>query len=80
MPDEDLVATLFRLDVDRVRAVRRSVSGTTRCPECDAANPADRRTCRSCGSRLYPAEEEDEKMRVLDKLLGRDKEDKQPEA
>lgn len=75
MPDEDLAATLFRLNVDRVRAVRRSVSGTTRCPECGSANPADRRTCRVCGSRLYPVEEEDEKTYVLDKLLGKDTED-----
>jgi uncharacterized paraquat-inducible protein A len=76
MPDEELAATLFRLDVDRVRAVRRAASGTTRCPECDAVNPADRRTCKACGSRLYPVEEEDEKMYILDKLKGKDTEDK----
>ncbi len=75
MPDEDMAATLFRLDVDRVRAVRRAASGVTRCPECDAVNQADRRTCKACGSRLYPVEEENEKMHILDKLRGKDSED-----
>jgi hypothetical protein len=71
MPDEHLAATLLRIDVDRVRAVRRATSGTTRCPQCDAPNPADRRTCRACGSRLYPVEEEDDRMYVYEKLTGK---------
>lgn len=71
MPDEDLAATLFRIDVDRIRAVRRAASGTTRCPECDKVNPADRRFCIACGAKLYPAEEEDDKMYVYDKLTGK---------
>ena len=75
MPDEDLAATLFRIDVDRIRAVRRAASGMTRCPECDAANPADRRTCKACGARLYPIEEEDERMYVLEKLTGKKNEE-----
>jgi uncharacterized paraquat-inducible protein A len=76
MPDEDLVATLYRLDVDRVRAVRRAVSGTTRCPECDAVNPASQRTCKACGSRLYPVEEENERMYVYEKLTGKGDDDR----
>jgi rRNA maturation endonuclease Nob1 len=75
MPDEDLAATLFRLDVDRIRAVRRAASGTTRCPECDAVNPADRRFCKACGSKLYPVEEHNERMHVYEKLTGKDKGD-----
>ena len=74
MPDEDLAATLLRVNVDRIRAVRRAASGVTRCPECDAVNPADRRTCKACAARLYPVEEEDEKMYVYDKLTGKDSE------
>lgn len=73
MPDEHLAATLLRVDVDRIRAVRRAASGVTRCPQCDAVNPADRRICKACGSRLYPVEEEDEKTYVFDKLTGKDR-------
>lgn len=72
MPDADLAATLFRVDVDRIRAVRRVASGATRCPQCDSVNPADRRFCKNCGARLYPVEEENEKMYLLEKLKGND--------
>jgi len=37
------------------------VSGVTRCPNCDKVNPAENRFCQYCGTRLYPAEEEEEK-------------------
>ena len=51
--------------MDRIRAMRRIMSGVTRCPECDAINPANQRVCIKCGRRLYPAEEEEENRRIL---------------
>jgi ribosomal protein L40E len=48
------IATLYRLDPDKIAAVRRAISGTTRCPECDALNPADQQRCEKCGAKLYP--------------------------
>jgi rRNA maturation endonuclease Nob1 len=71
MPDEHVAATLLRVDVDRIRAVKRAISGLTRCPECDSMNPADRRMCKACGARLYPVEEEDDRMYVYEKLTGK---------
>lgn len=53
-------ATLTRTDVDRLRALRRIASGVTRCPECDARNPAGNRFCQECGAKLYPVEEEND--------------------
>ena len=70
MPREHLAATLYRLDVDRVRAVQRAASGKTSCPQCHAVNPADRRFCKACNAKLYPAEEEDDRMYLLEKLKG----------
>lgn len=48
------IATLYRLDPDKLAAVRRAVSGMTRCPECDALNRADQPRCERCGAKLYP--------------------------
>jgi methionyl-tRNA synthetase len=48
------IATLYRLDPDKLAAVRRAVSGMTRCPECDALNRADQPRCEKCGAKLYP--------------------------
>ena len=48
------IATLYRLDPDRIAAVRRAISGMTRCPECDAQNRADQPRCDKCGAKLYP--------------------------
>ena len=48
------IATLYRLDPDRIAAVRRAISGMTRCPECDAPNRADQPRCDKCGAKLYP--------------------------
>jgi hypothetical protein len=45
--------------------MRRIMSGVTRCPECDAANPATQRVCVKCGRMLYPVEEEEEKRKIL---------------
>ncbi len=57
-----LLATMYRMDPDRLRQLRRIASGVTRCPECDAANPAGERLCRKCGARLYPVEEAEEEL------------------
>ena len=57
-----LLATMYRIDVDRLRQLRRVMSGVTRCPECDAVNQAGERRCTKCGARLYPVEEADERL------------------
>ena len=61
MSDEDrssyndlTICTMYRLDPERLAAVRRSISGKTRCPECDALNSADQPRCDKCGAKLYP--------------------------
>lgn len=59
------LATLTRSNVDRIRAMRRIMSGVTRCPHCDAVNPANLRLCSKCGRVLYPVEEEEEKRKFL---------------
>lgn len=57
-----LLATMYRMDPDRLRQLRRIASGITRCPECDTANPASERLCKKCGARLYPVEEAEEEI------------------
>jgi uncharacterized paraquat-inducible protein A len=64
------LATMFRLDVQRVSALRRAASGKTRCPECDLTNDASARRCVKCGALLYPVEEYDERP-----LFKKDKEE-----
>jgi len=51
--EDRVIATLYRLDPDRLAAVRRAASKMTRCPECDTLNPADQRKCYNCGANLY---------------------------
>lgn len=59
--DKDaFIATLYRMDPDRLRTLRRVTSGVTRCPECDHPNPAQEKVCSRCGARLYPVEEAEE--------------------
>ena len=56
------LATMLRLDPERLAALRRSMSGKTKCPNCDETNDADRKYCVKCGAALYPdlvAEERD---------------------
>ena len=64
-----LLATMYRMDPDRLRQLRRIASGVTRCPECDAPNPAGERFCRKCRAKLYPVEEAEE-QRLLKKRRG----------
>ena len=71
MPTEDLFATRYRVNVDKVRAVTRSATGKTRCPNCSEVNPANRRMCSACGAKLYHVEEENERMYLLEKLQGK---------
>jgi uncharacterized paraquat-inducible protein A len=49
-----------RFDPERLAAVRRAISGKTRCPECDALNRADQETCTRCGAHLYPGHRKEE--------------------
>ena len=59
--DKDaFLAAMYRLDPDKLRQLRRVSSGMTRCPECDAANPAGERFCAKCHTKLYPVEEAEE--------------------
>ena len=71
MPEEHMISTMYRIPVDRVKAVQRAMSGKTRCPQCDAVNPANRRFCKACNAKLYPVEEEDDRMYVLEKIKGK---------
>lgn len=57
-----LIAAMYRIDPDRLRQLRRVVSGVTRCPACDAANPPEARFCNKCGEKLYPIEEAEERL------------------
>ena len=68
MPDDDhpayhdwSLATMYRLDPEKLAALRRSMTGMTRCPECDALNRADQRRCEKCGAKLYPEVKDEEK-------------------
>ena len=56
-----VLATMYRLDPERLAAIRRAATGMTRCPECDALNPADQKKCYKCGARLYYDIPDDEK-------------------
>jgi len=51
--EDRVIATLYRLDPERLAAVRRAATGMTRCPACDTLNPADQKKCYKCGANLY---------------------------
>ena len=53
-------AVRMRCDPDKLAAVKRIMTGNTRCPECDALNRADQRRCEKCGAKLYPGLKEDD--------------------
>lgn len=55
------LAAMFRVDPEKVAALRRIMSGKTRCPMCDASNPADQKYCDKCGAPLYPEVLDDKK-------------------
>lgn len=57
-----LIATMYRMDPDRLRQLRRVMSGVTRCPECDAVNPAGEKRCTKCGAKLYAVEEANDRF------------------
>ncbi len=59
------IATLYRLDPEKLAAIRRAVSGATRCPQCDALNRADQRRCDKCGAKLYPEVPDNDEDRAL---------------
>jgi len=59
-PEDFAIATMYRLDPERLAQIRRIISGMTRCPECDALNRADQKYCDTCGAKLY-SEVEDKK-------------------
>ena len=59
------IATLYRLDPDKLKAVRRAISGSTRCPQCDALNRADQPRCEKCGAKLYPEVPDNEEEKAL---------------
>jgi len=59
--EDRVLAAMYRLDPERLAAVRRATTGMTRCPVCDTVNPAAQRKCSRCGANLYydlPDEEE----------------------
>lgn len=59
------IATLYRLDPEKLKAVRRAMTGATRCPECDALNRADQPRCERCGAKLYPEVPDNEEEKAL---------------
>ncbi len=62
---DNVIATLYRLDPERLAAVRRAISGVTRCPQCDEPNRADQPRCDKCGAKLYPEVPDNEEERML---------------
>jgi len=56
------IAVRNRYDPERLAAVKRVISGKTRCPECDEPNRADQEHCSHCGARLYPGHRDKEKI------------------
>ncbi len=71
---DNALAIMYRLDPEKLAAIRRSVSGLTRCPECDAVNRADQPRCEKCGAKLYPEVEDNEEERALKEGLKQRKE------
>lgn len=65
------LATMLRLDPDRLAAVRRAVTGMTRCPKCDALNRADQQRCDKCGAKLYPEVPENDEKEALGEAVGK---------
>lgn len=68
---DNALAIMYRLDPEKLAAIRRAVSGMTRCPECDAINRADQPRCDKCGAKLYPEVKDTEEERELKEGLRR---------
>jgi uncharacterized paraquat-inducible protein A len=62
---DNVIATLHRLDPERLAAIRRAWTGMTRCPECDALNMAEQPRCDKCGAKLYPEVPDNEEEKAL---------------
>jgi uncharacterized paraquat-inducible protein A len=83
MPDQhnpayhDLaIATMYRLDPEKLAAIRRAISGLTRCPRCDAVNRADQPRCDRCGAKLYPEVPDTDEEKALRNGQGKRRDDK----
>ena len=59
-----MLAIMMRVDPERLAAVRRAISGVTRCPQCDEPNPAAQRRCAKCGAALYPDLEAEDRKKM----------------
>lgn len=62
---DNALAIMYRLDPEKLAAIRRAVSGLTRCPECDAVNRADQSRCEKCGAKLYPEVPDNEEEKAV---------------
>lgn len=62
---DNALAIMYRLDPEKIAAVRRAISGMTRCPECDALNRADQPRCDKCGAKLYPEVPDNDEEKAL---------------
>jgi methionyl-tRNA synthetase len=63
--------TLYGIDPERLKAVRRAATGTTRCPQCDALNRADQPRCDKCGAKLYPEVPDNDEEKAANESTGR---------
>ena len=73
------IATLYRMDPEKLKAIRRAMTGMTRCPECDALNRADQKYCDRCGAKLYPDLVYEEDKEKKERPEGWWKESKEPD-
>jgi uncharacterized paraquat-inducible protein A len=67
------IGTLYRIDPERLAALRRCMTGVTRCPECCTVNRADQPRCVKCGAKLYPEVEDSDEEKALKADLRRRK-------
>ncbi len=54
---------MYHLDPEKLAAMRRIMTGMTRCPECDALNMAGQKRCDKCGAKLYPEVDDEEEKK-----------------
>lgn len=67
------IGTLYRIDPDRLAALRRAMTGVTRCPECCAVNRADQPRCAKCGAKLYPEVPDSDEEKALKEACRKNK-------